>query len=146
MVALEYDDLSLDQLYEILRLRQEVFVVEQDCPYLDADNVDQKSIHVLGTMDDQLIAYSRVIPPNVTFKGYSSIGRIVTKKTQRGKGYGKHIIDYSIALCKEKYHEMPIKIGAQTYLLEYYQSFGFNRVGETYLEDGIEHQEMVMLN
>ena len=143
--VIEFKQLSLEQLYEILRLRQEVFIVEQECPYLDADDYDQNARHMVGTVDGELVAYARILDPDATFQGFSSIGRIITKKSQRGKGYGKKIIDESSALCKRLFPDHNIKIGAQTYLLDYYQSFGFQPVGEKYLEDGIEHQEMVLV-
>ena len=141
-----WQELSKQELYDLLQLRLAVFSVEQDCPYLDADDYDQNARHMVGTVDGELVAYARILDPDATFQGFSSIGRIITKESQRGKGYGKIIIDESITLCKRLFPEHDIKIGAQTYLLDYYQSFGFQPVGEKYLEDGIEHQKMVLVS
>lgn len=138
-------DLTLDQLYEIMFLRQEVFVVEQDCPYIDADGIDNKCIHFCGRDDSgQLVAYTRLVPPNVSFERYSSIGRVITSQKIRRKGQGPVLMNKSIEACKRLWPDYDIKISAQTYLLKFYSSLGFVPKGEGYLEDGIPHVGMVL--
>ncbi len=136
--------LSLDQLYAVMALRQEVFVVEQDCPYLDADGLDQASYHLLG-FDDQerLVAYTRLCPKGLSYTDYVSIGRVITSARIRGKGQGKYLMEASVKKCKEIFGAIPIKISAQAHLDKFYQSLGFEPVGESYLEDGIPHIGMI---
>lgn len=138
-------ELSNDELYALLRLRSEVFVVEQNCPYLDMDNYDQKAMHLLGFMGQDLIATCRIFAPGEYFKGYASVGRIATARKCRALGYGKRIVTESIekiyALCGSG---CPIKIGAQAYLTRFYESFGFVSTGEEYLEDDIPHVYMIL--
>lgn len=138
-----FPELSLDQLYAALALRQEAFVVEQHCPYLDADGNDQKALHVLG-WDDQgrLAAYSRILPVGVSYDGYAAIGRVVTAAFARGQGYGRLLMKQAIAELEKAYGQVPIKLSAQAHLQDYYESVGFQRVGEAYLEDGIPHVAM----
>ena len=138
-----FAELSLLELYHLMALRQEVFVVEQDCPYLDADGKDFASFHVLGYQGNELLAYTRIVPPGISYPSYSSIGRVVTAGSARRLGLGKMLMAASIAGCERLYPEQAIKISAQTYLLDFYQGFGFAPVGEGYLEDGIPHQGMV---
>ena len=138
-----FHDLTPSQLYEILQLRQLVFVVEQDCPYLDCDDKDQDAYHVCLVQGDQLIAYTRVLGPGTSYEDYASIGRVVNHPTFRKKGYGKSIMESSITFCKELYPSIPIKISAQCYLDDFYKSLGFVPTGENYLEDGIPHQAMI---
>lgn len=143
--TIKFNNLTTDSLYEILRLRQEIFIVEQDCPYLDADGKDQSSHHVLGRSDHQeLVAYIRLVPPGISYEGYSSIGRVVVKENVRKTGCGKKLMQYGIEKCKELYPDMPIKISAQCYLLKFYSDLSFEAIGEAYLEDDIPHQAMVM--
>lgn len=137
-------DLSLDELYEVMQLRQEVFIVEQTCPYLDADGKDQNSYHLLVYKDEKLIAYTRILPDNVSYSGYSSIGRVVSDFSSRGSGAGKFAMDKSIEFSKETFPHLPIKISAQCYLENFYNRFGFHKVGDQYLEDNIPHIAMVL--
>ena len=142
--CLHFDELSLHQLYDLMKLRQEVFVVEQDCVYLDADDKDQDSWHLMGVDDQrQLLAYCRLVKKGVSYAGYPSIGRVITAEQGRGKGYGQLLIKEAIQQCEQLFGKTALKIGAQTYLLRFYQSFGFNPVGEEYLEDGIPHIHMI---
>lgn len=137
-----FDILTNLELYAILQLRSTIFVVEQNCVYLDPDGKDEKSIHLCGWVDNQLAAYARILPPNVSYLNQSSIGRVLTNPTFRLKGLGKILMERAIS---ETYHLFPshtIKIGAQLYLLKFYQEQGFQPVGEEYLEDGILHIEM----
>lgn len=138
-----YDELSKEELYALLHLRSEVFVVEQDCPFNDLDYVDQKSFHIL-MLDDhkQLIGHSRIVPPGSLYTE-SSIGRVVVKKSHRQFNLGKELMSFSIQKCKELYPN-PIKIMAQFYLEKFYQSFGFVTKSEIFLEDDIEHIYMIL--
>jgi ElaA protein len=131
-------------LYAILKLRQEVFIVEQNCPYLDCDGKDVESYHLLCYDTEQnLVAHSRLLPEGISYKGFVSIGRVVSAESVRGKGFGKLLMQESLHQIKLLFGEVPIKIGAQSYLLKFYSSFGFVSTGEEYLEDGIPHTNMV---
>lgn len=137
-----FDELNTQELYEILRLRNEVFIVEQNCPYLDLDDKDQKSYHLRYHVDGQLAAYTRLIPAGVSYKEVS-IGRVATSHKYRGTGLGKKLMEASIQGCNQKFGESNIRISAQLYLLKFYQSLGFNEINEPYDEDGIPHIEML---
>ncbi len=136
-----FNELSTTELYEILQLRSEVFVVEQNCVYQDIDGKDQKAIHVLGYYNDVLAAYSRLFKPNEYFSD-SSIGRVIVKASHRDKKLGHDLMKVSIASIKELFQETNITISAQLYLQKFYESHGFVTVGESYLEDDIPHIEM----
>lgn len=138
-----FSELHLQELYDCMVLRQEVFVVEQDCPYLDVDGKDQDSWHVLGYDKQQLVAYTRIVPLGVSYPNHVSIGRVVTHAKVRRTGIGKELMTASLAACHRLFPGQDIKISAQTYLLKFYQGFGFQPIGEGYLEDGIPHQGMV---
>lgn len=133
--------LSTTELYEILQLRSEVFVVEQNCVYQDIDGKDEKAIHVLGYYEGVLAAYSRIFKPNDYFEA-SSIGRVIVKPSHRDKKLGHDLMKTSIAAVKDIFHETNITISAQMYLQKFYESHGFVVVGESYLEDDIPHIEM----
>jgi ElaA protein len=139
-----YNELTLDDLYSIMRLRQEVFVVEQDCPYLDADGKDQVAHHLLYERGTKLLGYSRLLAPCISYPDYTSIGRVVTAIDERGKAYGRDLMQASIAWCAERHPGHDIKISAQCYLDRFYAGFGFVDTGDHYLEDGIPHQAMVL--
>ena len=142
--CLPFDRLSLAELYAIMRLRQEVFVVEQDCPYLDADGKDQASYHVLGeNASGELHAYTRLVPSGISYADCPSIGRVITSATVRGRGEGYPLMRYSIERCRVLFGDTPIKISAQSHLQGYYGKLGFAPTGEAYLEDGIPHVGMV---
>tara|TARA_B100001063_G_scaffold65938_1_gene59910 strand:- start:11192 stop:11650 length:459 start_codon:yes stop_codon:yes gene_type:complete len=136
-----FDELSLDDLYAILNLRQKVFVLEQDCPYIDADYSDQDAYHLLGYEDDKLIAYLRAFPPNVKYEG-TSMGRIVVEKSLRNNSLGKKITQMGISFLGEKYPNIEIVISAQHRLESFYSELGFISRGEVYLEDNIDHIQM----
>ena len=138
----KFDELSLHELYAILRLRSEVFVVEQNCVFQDMDNKDQSSYHLMGWQNNILIAYTRLIPPGISYE-FSSIGRVVTSSSARGTGIGKLLMEKSIEEVENLFGKTPIKIGAQLYLREFYTSFGFRQTGDIYVEDGIDHIEMI---
>ena len=137
-----FDELTKQELYDILQLRSEVFVVEQDCVYQDIDGKDQKALHVLGFKKDKIIAYTRIFEPGLYFKE-SSIGRVVVAKHERHFKYGYTIMEVSIKAIKDHYHENLIKISAQCYLKQFYTNVGFKAIGKEYLEDGIPHIAMI---
>lgn len=137
-----FDQLTIDELYQILRLRSEVFVVEQDCVYQDVDNKDQKALHVIGVKNDEIVAYTRIFKPGDYFDNVS-IGRVVVRQNQRKYGLGKRIMQASLATIEERFPNKPIEISAQTYLLKFYTELGFNAFGDEYLEDGIPHRRML---
>ncbi len=141
-----FNDLTLDQLYKLLVLRQEVFIVEQDCPYLDADSKDQESHHVLGTdSEGNIHAYARLVPKGISYPEYNSIGRVITSKDYRGKGEGKRLMQESIKGIKKLYPQESTKISAQVYALSFYNSLGFEETNaERYDEDGIPHAAMIL--
>ena len=140
----KFDDLSPLELYKIMQLRNEVFVAEQNCVYQDADNKDQSSWHFMGWGDDKLIAYTRILPPGLVYAG-ASIGRVVTSPSARRGGIGRELMKKSIEQVKKLFGKIPVKIGAQLYLKKFYTSLGFQPTSEIYLEDNIEHIEMVKL-
>lgn len=139
-----FDKLTNVELYQILQLRSEVFVLEQNCVYLDLDGKDIQCLHLIGRSkpDNQLCAYSRIVPPGLSF-AEPSIGRILTSPRFRAQKFGKELLQKSIEETEKRYPEHPIRIGAQTYLTKFYNSFGFVASGSPYDEDGIEHVEMV---
>lgn len=139
-----FSALSIDELYKIMALRQEVFVVEQNCPYLDADGKDQQAWHLMALdQNDRLVAYSRFGGKGVFYENYASIGRIVTAPSIRNKGFGKKLMSESLDAIKNTIGAQPIKISAQSYLIRFYESFGFAKTGAEYLEDGIPHIAMI---
>ncbi|WP_108425257.1 GNAT family N-acetyltransferase [Flagellimonas amoyensis] len=137
-----FDGLTNTELYQVLRLRSEVFVVEQDCVYQDMDNKDQKALHVLGIKEGQVVAYTRIFKPGDYFKN-ASIGRVVVAKDQRQYGYGKMIMEASLSTIEESFPDTAIEISAQSYLIKFYTELGFERFGDDYLEDGIPHVRML---
>ena len=136
-----FDELSLDDLYAVLNLRQKVFIVEQDCPYIDADYTDQDAFHLLGYQGNNLIAYLRAFKPGIKYEG-SSMGRIVTEKNSRGIGLGKEIIKEGVRFLKKEYPSYEIVISAQHRLQHFYIELGFISRGDVYLEDNIDHIQM----
>ena len=138
----EFEALTPFELYAILQLRNEVFVVEQNCVFQDADDKDQDSWHLMGIQDNKLAAYTRLVPPGVSY-AQPSIGRVVTSPQVRGTGIGKELMQHSIEECYRLFGKKPIKIGAQFYLKQFYGSLGFEQVSDIYLEDGIEHIYMI---
>jgi ElaA protein len=142
--CLPFDSLTLRQLYDVLALRIDVFIVEQNCPFHDADGKDFVAWHCLGYDEaNDLVAYTRLFDVNLSFEGHTSIGRVATSNKVRGQGVGQKLMKYSIEQCEKLYGSHPVKIGAQKYLLKFYESFGFQSMGEDYLEDGIPHVIMI---
>jgi ElaA protein len=138
-----FDQLSLADLYSILRLRSEVFIVEQTCAYQDLDNKDQQSWHLMGWQDSLLCAYTRLIPPGISYPE-ASIGRVVTSGAVRRLGIGKELMEKSIEEARKLYGNTPIRIGAQVYLEKFYTTLGFIKSSDVYMEDGIPHIEMLL--
>ncbi len=137
-----FNDLLVTELYAIIRLRNEVFVVEQNCVFQDADNKDQQCFHVMGFINNELVAYTRLLDKGIAYN-YASIGRVVTNPNYRNKGAGKLLMQQSIEQCYTLFGKQPIKIGAQLYLKKFYESFGFEQSSNVYDEDGIDHIEMI---
>jgi ElaA protein len=136
-----FPELSTNELYQMLQLRSEVFVVEQNCVYQDIDGKDQKAIHVLGYSEGILVAYSRLFKPKDYFE-YASIGRVIVKASHRDQKLGHELMRVSIGAITTLFQETTITISAQLYLQKFYESHGFVVVGESYLEDDIPHIEM----
>jgi len=137
-----FQELTTNELYQLLQLRSEVFVVEQDCVYQDIDGKDEKALHVLGIKNDNIVAYTRIFKPGYYFDE-ASIGRVVVKENERKHQYGYDIMKASIDAINNIYNETNIKISAQTYLKKFYNNLGFQEVGDGYLEDGIPHIGMI---
>lgn len=140
--CIPFDQLTVHELYAILRLRSEVFVAEQNCPYIDEDNKDQVSYHFAGWDNKTPAAYVRLVPPGVSFDE-PSIGRVVTSQAYRRTGLGRELMNRAIVQCESLFGKRAIRIGAQLYLKKFYESLGFEQCSDIYLEDGIEHIEML---
>lgn len=137
-----FQQLTIDELYAILQLRSEIFVVEQDCVYQDMDYKDQKALHVLGFKNKKLVAYTRIFKPGYYFEN-ASIGRVIVAQNERKYKYGYDIMNASMKAVYDYFHTTTITISAQVYLNKFYSNLGFKNVGEEYLEDGIPHIEMI---
>jgi len=137
-----FSELTNEELYRILQLRNEVFVVEQNCAYQDCDGKDLKAYHLTGWENDTLVAYSRLLPKGVSYPDAASIGRVVTSPLYRRQNSGRQLMVNSIENIYRLFGEVPIMIGAQLYLKKFYESFSFIQTGAVYLEDGIEHITM----
>lgn len=142
-LCLTFPQLSTEQLYQLLKLRVDVFVVEQNCPYPELDNKDKIEgvFHLLGYQDGELVAYSRLLCPGISYNNVS-FGRVAIALSARGKGLGQTLLSAVLAYCQQFWPDQDIDIGAQEYLLGFYQSFGFKAISEVYLEDDIRHLDM----
>ncbi|RYG27721.1 MAG: GNAT family N-acetyltransferase [Chitinophagaceae bacterium] len=138
----KFEELTVNELYAVLRLRTEVFVVEQNCVFQDMDNKDEHCYHLLGWNGNLLAAYTRIVPTGVSYEDAPSIGRVVTSPQARGSGLGRILMQHSINELFRVYGVSPIKIGAQLYLKKFYESLGFEQSSDIYDEDGIDHIEM----
>ena len=138
-----FAELSALELFEYLKLRQSVFVVEQTCPYPDIDDIDKSSYHLLGWKDSELVACARIIPAGISYQ-HPSIGRIASALHCRGSGIGRKLVKKSIDYTQSLFPGCVIKIGAQERLEKFYHSFGFETVSDSYIEDGIAHIEMLL--
>ena len=139
-----FDELNKNELYDLLKLRSEVFIVEQNCVYQDIDDKDIKGTHFFAHDGSDQIAYLRVMELGVFYPNHISIGRVVVKQTHRNKKLGNEILAKAINFCRKKFPKTPIKISAQTHLKSFYNQLGFEFKGEAYLEDGIPHCAMYL--
>jgi ElaA protein len=157
--CVHFSELTVYELYSIMAFRQEVFVVEQNCPYLDADGKDLEGFHVLcyanlaknavyteGSSENEkgLLAYTRLLAKGISYDNYASIGRVINAPKVRGRGVGKQLMEESIRQMARLFPQDAVKIGAQSYLLKFYGALGFESTGEEYMEDGIPHTSMIL--
>ncbi len=138
----EFEQLSTQELFKILKLRTKIFVVEQNCAYQEVDDADLKSVHVFGKLKDGIIACARIVPPEAIYKE-PSIGRVAVSKDFRNQNLGREIFQKSLEKAKEMYPNQTLKIQAQTYLEKWYKSSGFETVSEPYPDFGIMHVDML---
>ncbi|PZU82378.1 MAG: GNAT family N-acetyltransferase [Chryseobacterium sp.] len=136
-----FSELNTTELYEIIKARVNVFVVEQDCPYPDLDDYDQKAIHLWAENNGEVLAYCRIFDKGIKYTE-TSIGRVITTEKARGTGLGKQLIQYAVEVIENRLGTSEIRISAQDYLLKFYSNFGFIDTGKKYLEDNIPHTEM----
>lgn len=139
-----FEELTTIELYQILQLRADVFIVEQYCNYRDLDDKDLKAYHLMGYKDDKMVSYARLLNKGISYPEDCSIGRVLTHSSARNIGAGKELMQNAIAYCKDLFPNLKIHISAQTYLLKFYTDLGFESTGKEYLEDEIPHTEMVM--
>lgn len=137
-----FHELDAQDVHDVLRLRQEVFVVEQDCVFPEIDGRDPAALHLLGRIGASLVAYARIFPPSGAV-AHASIGRVVTAPPVRGRGMGRALMHRALGVAAEVAPDAEVRVAAQAHLEEFYESLGFRRVGESYLEDGIRHVDMV---
>lgn len=138
-----FNELTVHELYAILQLRSEVFVVEQNCIFQDADDKDQVSHHVMAWQNDLLAGYTRLVPAGLAYNE-PSIGRVVTSPKVRNTGLGRSLMQYSIRTLYNNWGKTTITIGAQLYLRKFYESLGFQQCSDIYIEDGIQHIKMFL--
>mgnify|MGYP003602809362 CR=1 FL=1 len=136
-----FDELTTSELYQIIKARVDVFVVEQNCPYPDLENYDQKAIHIWAENDGEVLAYCRIFDKGIKYTE-TSIGRVLTTENGRGKNLGKQLIQYAVEVIENRFNTPEIRISAQDYLLRFYSYFGFEETEKKYLEDNIPHTEM----
>ena len=137
-----FSELTNEEVYKILQLRADVFIIEQNCIYQDCDGKDFDSYHLCAWDDEKLIAYTRLLPKGVSYSDYASIGRVITASSARGQNLGKQLMQRSLEEVYRLFGDVPIKISAQVYLKRFYGSFSFIPIGDIYLEDGIDHISM----
>lgn len=138
----KFADLTVLEFHNILKLRTDIFVVEQDCPYPEVDGKDLKSLHLMYQEGDEVVAYARLLPPGVSY-GDASIGRVVVAASHRGTGLGHELLKQAVKETLAAYHQA-IRISAQAHLEKYYAAAGFVKVSGEYLEDNIPHVEMLL--
>lgn len=139
-----FDDFTARELYGVLKLRVDVFVVEQNCPYPELDNLDQQSIHLLYRENGEVLAYARLVPAGVKYE-LPSIGRVIVRDDARGRGLAKQLLERSIDYIVGEWQAQAIQLQGQVYLQEFYQSFGFQPISDSYDEDGIPHVDMKLI-
>ncbi|WP_294301042.1 GNAT family N-acetyltransferase [uncultured Chryseobacterium sp.] len=137
-----FEEFTVPELYAVIKARVDVFVVEQNCPYPDLDNYDQKALHLWAEEDGEVLAYCRIFDKGIKYKE-TSIGRVLTTEKARGKNLGKQMIAYAVQTIENRFRTSGIRISAQDYLLRFYSGFGFEDTGKKYLEDDIPHTEML---
>ena len=144
-LCLSFSELSTTQLYQLLKLRVDVFVVEQNCPYPDLDDKDHHAdvYHLLGYQEEQLIACARLLAPKISYPQVS-MGRVVIAESHRQQGLGTQLLKTALLQCEQHWPQQNIQIGAQSHLLKFYESMGFKRTSQDYLEDGIPHVDMLL--
>ena len=138
----KFEDLTVDELYKILKLRVDVFVVEQECPYHEIDGLDPMAYHAYIEENGEISAYLRILPQNTKFKE-ASVGRVITAKHKRRSGIGSIILNAGIKTAEEKFGAEILRIEAQTYARKFYENVGFVQDSDEFLEDGIPHIEMI---
>ncbi|MDU4860912.1 MAG: GNAT family N-acetyltransferase [Terrisporobacter othiniensis] len=138
----KFNELNIEEIYKILALRNEIFIVEQECPYLDCDDKDLNSYHLFLRENGEIVSYLRILEKGVSYDEIS-IGRVAVKKSYRGKGISRKMMLKAIEFIENNLTENTIKIQAQAYLLDFYRSLGFNAVSDEYLEDNIPHIDMI---
>jgi len=136
-----FDEFTVPELYNVLKARIDVFVIEQNCPYPDLDNYDQKAVHIWAEQDGVVLANCRIFDKGIKYPE-ASLGRVLTTEAARGKSLGKQLIQYAVETIENRFHTSEIRISAQDYLLRFYGEFGFEDTGKKYLEDDIPHTEM----
>ncbi|MDO5654930.1 MAG: GNAT family N-acetyltransferase [Flavobacteriaceae bacterium] len=140
-----FEELSVQELYEIVRLRIEVFVIEQNAAYQDCDRKDYVSFHLFGTLNDEIVAYCRMIPAGVSYVE-PCLGRVVTAARVRNEGYGKLMVELALEAMRNLFNTVECRISGQLYLQKFYESFGFEKVSDVYLEDNLPHIEMLRMH
>ena len=143
LVIKKFKELTLDELYDILQIRVDVFVVEQECPYPECDGFDKTAVHLFYKKNNKIVAYTRILPPDSRYKD-PSIGRVIVNSGERGTGLGNKVMNESIRYIKDNYPGEKIKIQAQSYLEKFYSSIGFKKISDEYLEDNIPHIDMIL--
>ena len=143
--CLHFDDLNASELFDVLSLRQQVFIIEQKCIYPDVDLLDKSCYHVLGQdTSGQLLGYARIIPGSAASKEYVQVGRVVTAKQIRKTGEGRKLMAFTMEFARALFGDTDIFVSAQTYLVKFYRELGFASVSDEYLEDGIAHVDMIL--
>ncbi len=142
----KFEDLTAGEAFRILKLRQDVFIIEQDCIYPDIDGDDEKAHHMMVLKNHRLAGYSRIFAPGIKFSASSSIGRIVVEPSFRGTDVGSVLIRKSISTCLKLFPDAPVRIEAQAALEDYYKGYGFRPEGEVYVVDGIDHIQMKLIS
>jgi ElaA protein len=142
LVIKRFDELTINELYEILKLRAEVFVVEQECAYQDIDNKDRHCYHLMNWDDGELVGYARIVDKEISYD-VPAIGRVITAMGHRGRGIASEIVEWARDFILGELDEDEIRLSAQAHLVDFYGRAGFRAIGEGYLEDGIPHIEMV---
>ena len=137
-----FNELNTKELYEISRVRSEIFVVEQEILYNDFDRKDYKAIHLSGFIEEELVAYARIFDKGDYYDDHTGFGRVAVIEKERGNNYGKELVKKCVEVCKKNFDKQEIKISAQAYLEKFYIDLGFERRGEGYMEDGIPHCAM----